>query len=97
MKSFKKELITCLNLEWNLQNPLALTNATLSKHNTDPPTSSSSSSDRDGPYINPLLSPNVVAVLGKEARLKCYVTSLGNKTVSFTDLTEECTGKELLE
>ena len=39
-------------------------------------------SDRDGPYINPILSPNVVAVLGKEARLKCYVTGLGNKTVS---------------
>ena len=34
------------------------------------------------PYINPILSPNVVAVLGKEARLKCYVTGLGNKTVS---------------
>ena len=39
-------------------------------------------SDQDGPYINPILSPNVVAVLGKEARLKCYVTGLGNKTVS---------------
>ena len=39
-------------------------------------------SDLEGPYINPILSPNVVAVLGKEARLKCYVTGLGNKTVS---------------
>ena len=58
----------------------------LATHNTDAAASSSSSSDRDGPYINPLLSPNVVAVLGKEARLKCYVTSLGNKTVSFAGL-----------
>ena len=41
-------------------------------------------SDHDGPYINPILSPNVVAVLGKEARLKCYVTGLGNKTVSLS-------------
>ena len=47
-----------------------------------PDTEWAASSDHDGPYINPILSPNVVAVLGKEARLKCYVTGLGNKTVS---------------
>ena len=33
------------------------------------------------PYINPLLSPDVVGVLGKEIRLNCHVTNLGNKTV----------------
>lgn len=48
-----------------------------------PDTESAASSDHDGPYINPILSPNVVAVLGKEARLKCYVTGLGNKTISW--------------
>ena len=34
-----------------------------------------------GPMIHPELSGDVVAVLGKEARLKCYVTNIGNKTV----------------
>ena len=35
------------------------------------------------PSIHIDLSPNVVGVLGKEIRLACYVTNLGNKTVSF--------------
>ena len=34
------------------------------------------------PSIRTDLSPNVVGVLGKEVRIACYVTNLGNKTVS---------------
>ena len=34
------------------------------------------------PSIRTDLSPNVVGVLGKEIRLACYLTNLGNKTVS---------------
>lgn len=37
----------------------------------------------DYPFINPLLSPRVVGVLGKEVRLNCHVTNIGNKTVSW--------------
>ena len=34
-----------------------------------------------GPFINRGLSGDVVGVLGKEVRLNCHVTNLGNKTV----------------
>ncbi len=35
----------------------------------------------NGPFINRGLSGDVVGVLGKEVRLNCHVTNLGNKTV----------------
>ncbi|XP_059081593.1 zwei Ig domain protein zig-8-like isoform X2 [Tigriopus californicus] len=35
------------------------------------------------PFINPLLSPRVVGVLGKEVRLNCHVTDIGNNTISW--------------
>ena len=39
--------------------------------------------DNDGPYINRALSgDSAVGVLGKEVRLNCHVTNLGNRTVS---------------
>ena len=36
----------------------------------------------DDPYINPSMSPDVIGVLGKDVRLACHVTNLGNKTVT---------------
>ena len=36
----------------------------------------------DGPFINPAMSPDVIGVLGKDVRLACHVTNLGNKTVT---------------
>ena len=39
-------------------------------------------SRRVSPSIHTDISPNVIGVLGKEVRLACYVTNLGNKTVS---------------
>ena len=35
------------------------------------------------PSIRTDLSPNVIGVLGKEVRLACYLTNLGNKTVAY--------------
>ena len=35
----------------------------------------------DGPVINSAMSPDVIGVLGKEVRMACHVTNLGNKTV----------------
>jgi hypothetical protein len=35
----------------------------------------------DGPIINAAMSPDVIGVLGKDVRLACHVTNLGNKTV----------------
>lgn len=35
----------------------------------------------DDPVINSAMSPDVTGVLGKEVRLACHITNLGNKTV----------------
>ena len=43
----------------------------------------------DGPYINAAMSPDVIGVLGKDVRLACHVTNLGNKTVIDNQLTCE--------
>ena len=47
----------------------------------------------DGPVINPTMSPDVIGVLGKDVRMACHVTNLGNKTVKYVTL--NCMEKHL--
>ena len=59
---------------------MRLNTGLLDEPDLDPSTNFSRKSQ---PSITTDLSLNVVGVLGKEVRLACHVTNLGNKTVIF--------------
>ncbi len=51
----------------------------------------------DGPFINPAMSPDVIGVLGKDVRLACHVTNLGNKTVTVKPFDEVNPGVNVIK
>ena len=62
---------------------MRLNTGLLDEPDLDPSTNFSRKSQ---PSITTDLSLNVVGVLGKEVRLACHVTNLGNKTVIFAPI-----------